>query len=110
MYDIIDYLTEGTAVIIIESSRGGNWYHVRLADGSRGWLAASVGQVANESQTIATAALIPPTPTKTPTDTPVALPTAVAAPPVNPTRENVPPTTVATNVATSVPTPKPPDP
>jgi len=77
VYPVIGQLAPNQPLPVVGQNQGGSWWQVTLANGSPGWVAASV-VVANGSWTMPVVAAPPPPPTATPTPTPA--PTATPLP------------------------------
>lgn len=74
-FEAVVTLHEGDIVAVLATNGDGSWYNVQLADGSTGWLAASVSEPISEEALalVSVAATIPAPPSIEPT-------TAVSAP------------------------------
>jgi uncharacterized protein YgiM (DUF1202 family) len=65
-YPAIGVLEQGDTVLVIATNVDGSWYNILLAEGTTGWLAASVAEpVDQEAMSLLTAALTIPAPPPT---------------------------------------------
>lgn len=105
-YFVVDYLLAGERLIIIARDRTGDWYNVKMVNGSTGWIAASVTKfVEGAVEAVPVAATIPALPKGTETATPEsdASKPPTAPPPAPTSPPPVPPTSPP-----PLPTPLPP--
>ncbi|MBZ0291439.1 MAG: SH3 domain-containing protein [Anaerolineae bacterium] len=68
-FELIDSVPPGTEALVLETSEDGQWYNVRLSDGTEGWMFANLLELADATVTPNTGGAVASVPSATPEPT-----------------------------------------